>query len=93
MLISSIVILTTQYQNSNVPKVNSTSAHKIEHTLINLMDLKYKNNTSFCKSQVLSGCPMQDIVEQIVAGTGQAGDDSHCHVTDHQYVSHRTVDF
>ena len=92
MLISSIVILTTQYQNSNVPKVNSTSAHKIEHTLINLMDLKYKNNTSFCKSQVLSGCPMQDRL-QIVAGTGQAGDDGHCHVTDHQYVSHRTGDF
>ena len=59
-----IVILTTQYQNSNVPKVNSTSAHKIEHTLNNPMVLKYKNNTSFCKSQVLPGCPMQDLVEQ-----------------------------
>ena len=57
------------------------------------MDLKYKNNTSFCKSQLLPGCPMRDIVEQIVAGTGQAGDDGHCHVTDHQYVGHRTVDF
>ena len=91
MLISSSVILTTPYKNSNIPKANSTSAHKIEHTLINPMDLKYKNNTSFCKSNVLPGCPLQDIVEQIIAVTGQAGDGSHDHAVDLQYVSHRTA--